>query len=38
LSSGRIKTARHAVFDKAHFTSDRRPPGPQLLFDLLQPM
>ena len=33
LSSSRIKTARHAVFDETQLTSDRRHPGPQLLFD-----
>jgi hypothetical protein len=34
LNSGRIKTARHAVFDEAHYMSAKRPPGPKFLFDL----
>jgi len=34
LKSKRIKTAYHADYDEAHYTSSSRPPGPQLLYDL----
>lgn len=34
LTSGRIKIARHVVFDEAHYMSQTRPPGPQFLYDL----
>lgn len=32
--SGRLKTAKHAIFDEAHYSQPHRPPGPQLLYDL----
>ena len=34
LDSGRVKTAKHVVFDEAHYSQKERPPGPQLLYDL----
>jgi hypothetical protein len=33
-TSGRIKTARHVVFDEAQYMSSKRPPRPQFLYDL----
>jgi hypothetical protein len=34
IHSGRIKIGSSFTFDEAHFTSSKRPPGPQFLFDL----
>ena len=35
--TSREKTATHAVFNEAHYTSTTRPPGPQLLYSLGMP-
>ena len=35
--TSREKTATHAIFDEAHYTSPTRPPGPQLLYSLGMP-
>ena len=35
--TSREKTATHAVFDKAHYTSTTRPPGLQLLYSIGMP-
>ena len=34
IHSGRVKHGGHFTFDEAHFTSSKRPPGPQFLFEL----
>ena len=34
INTGRLKRASHVTFDEGHYTSTKRPPGAQLLYDI----